>query len=458
MEFSQLLRVPSERAGWLRRKRAMAPRWFSAALGLLGLSLFLAPCAFGQAAAYGRVGIWGTFFRTTQPDGTKFDYRELSGTVSLMSASAQDGGFEYALDSRTSSYPNSDRPQQSSIFDAWIGGRTKGGVLGLRVGQMWINDLGALGALGGGLVELQSHPLGSAGRLRFGLFGGFEPKAFDLGYEPDVRKGGAYLALDGDRGRRHTLGWILLRTGGTTERSVATFTNFIPIGKKVFIYEALEYDLTGPAGVGQGDLRYIFVNARWAPSPVFDISGNYNHGRSIDTRTITLDTLAGRPIDGRSIAGFLFESYGGRVSVEPIRGFRAYVGFSQQKGEATDPTADRWDVGLFASNVAQSGFDVTFSGSRTQRTAGSADSIFASLGRSIGRRVYVSAEYSTELSILRLTPTGDFTLDQRPDTRRIAGSAVVNLGRAFSILLSGEQYRDSGTVQIRGFTSLSYRF
>lgn len=376
----------------------------------------------------------------------------------MRSASAQEGGFEYALDSRTSNYPMSDRAEQSSIFDAWIGGRTQGGVLGLRVGQMWVNDLGALGAFGGGLVELQTHQLGSAGQLRFGLFGGLEPKTFNLGYEPDVRKGGAYVSLDGDRGRRSTLGWILLRTGGVTERSVVSFSNFLPIGRKVFIYEALEYDLTGPGGVGPGDLRYIFANGRWAPSPVFDISANYNHGRSIDTRTITLDTLAGRPIDARSIAGFLFESYGGRMTVEPVRGYRAYVGFSKQRGESTDPTADRWDAGLFGSNVVKTGFDMTISASRTQRTAGSADSIYASIGHSVGQRVYLSAEYSTDLSILRLTSTGDFVLDQRPGTRRIAGSAVVNLGRAFSVLLSGEQYRDGGTVQVRGFTSLSFRF
>jgi hypothetical protein len=146
------------------------------------------------------------------------------------------------------------------------------------------------------------------------------------------------------------------------------------------------------------------------------------------------------------------------VTVEPIRGYRAYVGFSKQRGESTDPTADRWDAGLFASNIVQTGFDMTVSASRTQRTAGSADSIYASIGRSVGLRVYLSAEYSTDLSILRLTPTGDFVLDQRPGTRRTAGSAVVNLGRAFSILLSGEQYRDGSIVQVRGFTSLSFRF
>ncbi|MGE5237070.1 MAG: hypothetical protein ACM3O7_12040 [Acidobacteriota bacterium] len=47
-----------------------------------------------------------------------------------------------------------------------------------------------------------------------------------------VRKGGAFVALEADDGRRHVLGYVRIQNSGLTESSVLTFTNFIPSGRR----------------------------------------------------------------------------------------------------------------------------------------------------------------------------------------------------------------------------------
>ena len=170
--------------------------------------------------------------------------------VTLRSPSNEDGGIEYALDVRSARYSGAFDQNQVSIYDAYFGFRSKSG-FGLRLGQMWINDLGALGSFGGALLEYRAKRPSALGRLRLGLFGGGEPDPFKVSYAQGVRKAGGYIALDGDLGRRHVLGFVTIRNHNLTEREVATLLNFLPIGRKFFLYQIAEYDLKGPAGTGK---------------------------------------------------------------------------------------------------------------------------------------------------------------------------------------------------------------
>ena len=103
--------------------------------------------------------------------------------------------MDFSLDARGSEYPSvSNRDPRITVYDAWVGGRIAEGKLAVRLGQMYVNDLGSLGGVGGLSLEAR------AGKVRFGLFGGLEPKGFDAGYVPDVKKGGIYVAYEGPRG------------------------------------------------------------------------------------------------------------------------------------------------------------------------------------------------------------------------------------------------------------------
>ncbi len=52
--------------------------------------------------------------------------------------------------------------------------------------------------------------------------------------------------------------------------------------------------------------------------------------------------------------------------------------------------------------------------------SGSYDAWYASVGRSLGRRIYLTGDYSSSLSIYHFTSTTGFLLETRPLTRRFA--------------------------------------
>jgi hypothetical protein len=65
---------------------------------------------------------------------------------------------------------------------------------------------------------------------------GLEPESLDAGYVNDVFKYGGYLALDGENGRSHVVGYVNVRNSGKMERSVFVFTNFAG-GSDFFLYQ-----------------------------------------------------------------------------------------------------------------------------------------------------------------------------------------------------------------------------
>lgn len=423
------------------------------------LALLGAPAAAQALPGFGRVSLFAQTFRTSGADGTTSSFSEVWAGATLRSASAEEGGFEYGLDFRGATYPSTERDTRLSVWDAWLGARASGGTFSLKAGQMWLTDLGGLGALGGLAAEVSPRSSSSLGRFRLGIFAGLEPNSWEAGFVKDVRKTGGYLALDGERGRKHVLGYVLVKNSGVTERSVVTLTNFIPGGSKFFLYQAAEYDLAGPGGTGSpGGLTYFFTNVRWAPIPRLELLATFHRGLSIDTRTITQDQLNGRPVDPRLLEGFLFESVGGRVTVEVFRSVRVYGGWAREKNNRDAAPSDRIAAGLWASNLFRSGFDLTVSDNRYQSPQGPYDAWYVSLGRNLGSRLYLSADYSNSVSVLRLTDSGGVVVESRPRTRRFGLNGVANIGRSLTLLLTAEQIRDDTSKDNRGMAGLSFRF
>lgn len=387
-------------------------------------------------------------------------FSELVTTVAAESARRQSGGFQYALNLRFGAYPSSeDRAQRVSIYDAYVSQGFRDGRMLVKGGQMWLTDFGGLGAVAGGLFELRQDWRAKGLRWRFGGFGGVEPKILDAGYVPGVKKYGGYLALDGEGARKHVVGYVAIRNKSLTERSVLTFTNYVPAGRSFFLYQAAEVDLTGPGGEGQGHLTYFFVNAHGSPSRTVDVQLTYHRGVSIDARSITDDILNGRPVPAKSLDGFLFQSVGARVTVRVNRSIRVYGGYGQDTNDRDADQTGRLTLGASASNLFGTGIDLTVSDYRYSSGASSSyDSWYVSVGRSLGSRVYVSGEYNSSLSVLRVTQTNGVVIENRPQTHRIGGSAVVNFTRTVGLLLNADYTMDGSYKETRIMSGLTYRF
>jgi hypothetical protein len=323
---------------------------------------------------------------------------------------------------------------------------------------MWLQDLGTMGAVAGGLIEVGPHRDIDEGRWRAGFFSGLEPKIYDTGYASDVRKYGGYAAYESGYLRRHVVGYTTVKQGTATERSVLSFTNFIPAGRAFFAYQAAEYEVKGPAnGTAKPGLSYFLTNVRVSAGRRVELNGTYNRGRSLDARQLTDDVINGRALTAQAIEGLHYESGGGRVTVEVVPRVRLYAGYSRDRTNRDDSTTGRTLLGGHAGNVFGTGFDVSGSDSLIDRAAGPYHSRYFSVGRSVGRAVYVSIDYSTSLSVVRFLRSDGVLIETRPSTRRYSGSASITLNRYFSLLTTVDQTVDDDLKELRVLSGLSYR-
>jgi hypothetical protein len=427
-------------------------------------ALLAAAAAAAQTVAAPATPAWGRFSLFVQSSrsnlgmGFSDNTTDVIGNLTMRSASADDGGLEYSIDIRGANYQGSFQPHQVSIYNAYVRANSAGGVYALQAGDMWLNDLGALGSLGGALLEFRPKQTSDIGRFRFGLFGGLEPDPFKAAFVAGVRKAGGYLALDGPVGRRSVLGFVEIKNQGMIERQVATMLNFIPIGRTFFIYQAAEYDLKPPAGLGKTGLNYFFANVRYAPSNVIEFQGMYHHGFSVDARTLTNDEINHVPVDPRLVVGFLFESTGGRISVSVSPRVRVWGGYYRDRNNVDSSPTGRVQAGFWASNVFGSGLDFTVSDNRSNRTGNRFDSWYGSIGASVGRSVYISADYTTSLSVLDFTNSGGVVVESRPTSKRYSINGSINLSRVLSLIVTGERIDEDTMKENRAMLGFTVRF
>ncbi len=273
-----------------------------------------------------------------------------------------------------------------------------------------------------------------------------------------MKKYGGYAAVESGFLRRHVVGFTTIRNGGLTERSMLSVTNYLPAGHAFFAYQALEYDIKGPAGgTAKGGLSYFLVNARASAGTRVELQGTYNRGRSINARQLTDDLINGRPLSVRDADGLRYESAGGRVSVRVARQVDIYAGYARDRNNRDDAPTGRFTIGGYAGNLLGTGLDVSASDALIDRPTGPYHSRYISIGRRVGRAVYVSGDYSTSLAVVRFVRSDGVTIETRPWTHRLSGNTSVILTRQFSLIGVADYTTDEGLHDLRVMTGLTYR-
>lgn len=441
----------------------MTPRSMRWSACLIGLLFFAVPATSRSQSSSGRptgnVSVHVTTAGRTWNDGNQQRDTELSTGVSLESPRSDENGVEYGLNLRHTRYVSGVRPDRLSLYDGFAGGRF-GEVTQVRVraGHMWLQDLGTIGSLAGGLIEVGHRMPGTERLFRVGFFTGLEPKIYETGYAPDVRKLGGYAVYESGSLRRHVVGYTTVTHGPLTERSVLSVTNYIPGGRSFYAYQAAEFEVQGPAdGAAPRGLSYFLTNVRVTPSSRVDVNGNYNRGRSLDARQLTDDLISGRPLTPQAVEGLQYESVGGRLTVEVVRSVYLYGGYTRDRTNRDDAATGRVTLGGHAGNVFGTGFDVSGSDSRINRPNQPYHSTYLSVGHSLGQSTYVSADYSTSLSVVRFLRSDGVVIETRPSTRRFSGSGSVTLSRSLSLLGTLDYTLDGQLHELRILTGLSYR-
>jgi len=159
-----------------------------------------------------------------------------------------------------------------------------------------------------------------------------------------------------------------------------------------------------------------------------------------------------------ALDGLLFESARVRLMVRPSRGVSLWAGYGTDRNNRDDPTAVRLNLGFSARRILGTAADFNVSATRTDRGDDSYDSLWASLGYSIGSRVYVSLEYRDTLSLYHLNPGGEEIIEVRPKSRMFSVTSNINISRTFSLLLELELFDHSDFQEHRLLSGLIVRF
>jgi hypothetical protein len=188
-----------------------------------------------------------------------------------------------------------------------------------------------------------------------------------------------------------------------------------------------------------------------------ELQGTYNRGRAISVRQLTDDVLNGRPLTTQAIDGLRYETVGGRVSVRITRQFEVNGGYARDRNNREDEATGRLTLGAYATNVFQTGLDLSGSDARIDRPTGPYHSRYVSVGRSVGRSCYVSADYSSSLAVIRFIRSDGVTIETRPRTRRWSGNVSVTINRQFSLMAIADHTADEGLKDLRVMTGLTWR-
>jgi hypothetical protein len=424
---------------------------------LLILVFSISPFAFAQDPGWGdaRIALYAQGINSNDVGGSS-TYSEIVTQFTLNSP-FNSNDWDYGVDLRTAAYPGAEeRASRVSVYNAFVGRQFDS--YAVRAGQIWLNELGSLGSIGGGVFQYKLKQ-NEKNQIRFGGFGGLEPEILDAAYANGVRKFGGYVAFDGDQGRSNVIGYVNINNSGLTERSVIVFNNYLPVQKKLYLYQSAEVDLVGPGGNGSGGLTYFFINSRYVPSTDWSIFATYHHGRSIDARSITQDELNGRPIDPARLNGLLFESFDFRAMTKVAGNLQVFGSYGQDRNNQQDQPNKRITYGFFTGSISNTGIDLHFSGNHIIPPSGSAyDSWDVSAGRMIGDKVYVSGEYASSVSLVSISDANGITLVPGPRASLYGGSALVNVNRTMALLFTVERSNDKTYSETRFLGGITLRF
>jgi hypothetical protein len=134
-----------------------------------------------------------------------------------------------------------------------------------------------------------------------------------------------------------------------------------------------------------------------------------------------------------------------------------YGGYSRDKNNRDAEPTHRVLIGGYATNVGGTGFDITASDSMMHRAAGSYDSLYLSVGKQIGRRTYVSGDFSSSLSVVRFSRSDGIVIETRPHATRISGTVTASINRVWSLMGMIEHTSETSLGEFRVLTGLTYR-
>jgi hypothetical protein len=422
-------------------------------LGIILMSLFLFVPLFAdnqEREFYYRGKFYLDWYGAAYQD-SEF-YHRLSSRLKVELFNRRGQGWNLLIDTRSRTRLSEESSSHLILYDARINFERSESHLYLSVGQMNLYDTAGIGQLLGGLIGFKPTP-----ELLLGGYAGLESSVYLSRTDEDYRKFGVFTRYLGSRGKRFSLSYNLVRYAGDTEREYVYFGSLFPVNKQLVVYGNMEYELA-PNVHKEDRLSRIFLNVRYDPIPLIDVTAHYSSGRGLDYHGFMIEASKNPTLNDRTLEHFYYtRQYGLRLGLKPFRGIRMFV--ARQESEQKDDNVHNhtWRFGASALNIVKSGFTFYGNYAINRGKISESDSYYVSIAKDFGR-VSWSVSFSNTFNGLRFVSGVDVPqVIHMADYKTIASDFFVTISRAFAVSLQYEYFIQEKSNQHLFFVRLIIR-
>jgi len=362
-------------------------------------------------------------------------YSRLSNRLKLTLFNRPGEGWSVHVDLRNRTTLGEGGKSQVIVYDARLSFQSQKSKLFVSLGQMNLYDSSGIGQLTGGLAGVKVSKY-----LSFGGYAGLEPDIYNTKWDFDYRKLGAFVRYVGPGARQFTLSYNRLQYGSKEERQYIYSSLLLPVEGVVVLYGNLEYEM----GVGvkaEDRLSRLFLNGRFDLSKYVDITANYSSGRGLDYHQFLLEQSQSPTLQQSDIERFYYSgTYGVRVSVKPVKGWRLYGERRESQQKDRDIRNHTSRFGFSASNILASGVSLYANYTLNRGDTSESDSYYVSASRSFGR-ISTSISFANYYNGVRFLDDGSAQIFHLPDQQTISADVFMAVNRSLALAM---QYAYTG--------------
>jgi hypothetical protein len=362
-------------------------------------------------------------------------YHQLSSRVKVELFNKRGRGWNLLIDTRNRTRLSEKTSNHLILYDARIHYERASSPWFFSLGQMNLYDTSGIGQLLGGLVGFKPKP-----GLLLGGYAGLESSIYISRTDGDYRKFGVFARYLGNRGKRFSISYNLVRYAGETERQYVYLSSLFPAYKNLVFYGNLEYELASHVQTGDR-LSRIFLNVRYDPVNLIDVTAHYSSGRGLDYHGFVIEASKNPTLNDRTLEHFYYtRQYGIRLSLKPIHGIRLFVARRESEQKDDNIRNHTWRFGLSALNIAKTGFTVYGNYAVNRGEISESDSYYVSLAKDFGR-ISWSVSFSNTFNGLRYIPSFDAPqVIHMVDYKTIASDLFIPISQAFALSLQYEYF------------------
>ena len=362
-------------------------------------------------------------------------YHQLSSRLKVELFAKRGRGWNLLLDTRNRTRLSDEGKNQLILYDARLNFERSNSPWYFSVGQMNLYDTAGIGQLLGGIVGFKPKS-----DLLLGGYAGLKSNVYINRADSDYRKFGVFGRYLGSHGKRFSLSYNLIRYAGSTERKYVYFGSLYPVNKFLVLYGNMEYEMA--SNVQNGDrLSRIFLNVRFDPIDIIDVTAHYSSGRGLDFHRYVIEASKNPTLNDSSLEHYYYtRQYGVRFSLKPAKGVRLFL--SRQESEQKDDNIRNhtWRFGFSGLNVFKTGFTVYGNYAANRGKISESDSYYVSLAKDFGR-ISWSASFSNTFNGIRFSPSADAPqIIHLNDYKTIASDFFISISRTVAISLQYEYF------------------